>query len=809
MEGTAGTTLSNWNVSNLTTINGKGTSVTPLKLANQGLLDFTVSPTLNWISADDRVLLSNYTFDTVELYQISYLWNGREQLTGLAEAKLYANRTYDTKADTNGRFIKTWFDKDLDGVVDRNLIDPLLDEYKPFVRASLDAVNYNFFDTSSAAVAGDVIEYVRGVEVPGTRSRKVKYVSTAAEGVMRLGDIVNSTPTVVGSPQEAFDLLYADNSYSPFRQKYQSRRVVVYVGGNDGLLHAFNGGFYTVVPTTTAKGTENTVVYTPAGFKSDGTTVATEHPLGSELWAYAPKNLLPHLRWLTDSAGYPESHVYFMDGKPRVFDANIFTPEAACATNPNDLACVHPNGWGTVMVVGMNLGGGKILVDADTNQNGTFGAGDTTHEMRSAYVVFDITDPENEPQLLGEIPVPDGSFSAVYPTVAAFRDAKTAAPNSWYLIFGNGPDNSSAGIADYASTQTAKMYMFDLKQLVSGIGTSPALSGAVTASCTTQTLTPSPYQVARCDTGVANSFMGTPMVVDWQLDFKGDSSYFGVVGDDSATSGRVFRMDFNNTEDPSKWDAMELFFNAGRPVMAQPVPAIDNLKKKWIYFGTGRYFTTADKSSTPQHTLYGIRDDGTAGAVATGSLVNVSNVEVYTDGNLAASMSGAPLSTTVTTFTDLVKQIDTNASIKGWKLNLPLINGVLGTDPSTRNTTRSTLLGGVLFTSVFQPSIEPCQGEGESRLYGLYYKSGTAFPDPSVLGSRTVTVGSNLKYISNKYIELGRGVATSPALHSGTGSGSDSVRVFTQLSTGDIIQATAETITPVRTGKTSWTDRKE
>ena len=46
----------------------------------------------------------------------------------------------------------------------------------------------------------------------------------------------------------------------------------------------------------------------------------TRHPLGAELWAYVPKNLLPHLQWL----GRPDySHVYFMDLPIRVFDMGV------------------------------------------------------------------------------------------------------------------------------------------------------------------------------------------------------------------------------------------------------------------------------------------------------------------------------------------------------------------------------------------------------------------------------------------------------------------------------------------------------
>src|SRR5690606_11608135 len=133
----------------------------------------------------------------------------------------------------------------------------------------------------------------------------------------------------------------------------------------------------------------------------------------------------------------------------------------------------------TVMVVGMNLGGGSMKVNIDHDKNPATPVKQVF--TKSAYVVFDITNPEAEPRLLAEIPMPDGSFTTVYPAVAAFQDVGTttscrdadvpeAACNSWYLVFGNGPSN-----LEYVSTKNAKVYLFDLGQLSTKTA-SPALT---------------------------------------------------------------------------------------------------------------------------------------------------------------------------------------------------------------------------------------------------------------------------------------------------------------------------------------------
>ena len=208
--------------------------------------------------------------------------------------------------------------------------------------------------------------------IPAFRSRKSDYDESGTAKTWRLGDIVYSTPTIVAAPSEGFDLLYKDDTYTNFYKKYVKRRTVVYAGGNDGMLHAINGGFYDSDNLKFWKGCDS------------GTYSDTGKSLGSELWAYVPYNLLPHLYWLTDSAYNSQYHVNYVDLKPRIFDAKIFTPDTT-----------HTNGWGTVLVCGMRFGGGKIR--ADLNHDNTYSTTGTTPDriMRSAYIVMDITDPES------------------------------------------------------------------------------------------------------------------------------------------------------------------------------------------------------------------------------------------------------------------------------------------------------------------------------------------------------------------------------------------------------------------------------
>lgn len=666
---------------------------------------------------------------TIDIEDVNPLWNAREQLY-LSGVTVTTQRTYSVTAD-NGRFIQTWIDADLDAKVDSG-------EIKDFTATEIASSYYGYMDVGSAATATSAINYIRGEEQTGYRSRTVDYDSDGTTEVMRLGDIVNSTPTVVGAPEEAFDLLYGDSSYATFRSQYANRRQVVYVGANDGLLHAFNGGFFNAANTS----------FTTDGYKWDG-TAATEHPLGSEIWAYAPMNLLPHLKWLTSTSYL---HVFYMDGKPRVFDAKIFTDD-------DD----HPGGWGTVLVAGMRLGGGPMTIDTAADGLGNPNASDDT-TMSSAFVVIDITNPEEEPDILGEIRVPNGTYTTNYPTVV------TLGSDHWYLAFGSGPDTLSS--AKVTSNVNPYLYVYALSDL---------------AQTKTVTLTKS-YELS----GNTSTFVGNAATADWDLDFIADEVYFGLIGDADGDDGGLMRWDLNEDTDPDNWSDPTKLLNVDQPIVATPTLGLDEDGEHWIYAGTGRLFVSADKISTTQQTLYGVKDTDSS-TLDEYNLYDVTDIKVLTDGTIDGDAS-------LSTFTALESEIETNQN--GWRLNLTAD----GSDPAERSLRQASLLGATLFATAYTPNSDQCEAEGTSVLFGLYYKTGTAYYDPVVFGSETSTLTDGTTGTESiKSVDLGKGHATTPNLHSGSGKGDDDVTVFTQMSTGAVNKQDSTTIEgKVRSGEASW-----
>ena len=142
----------------------------------------------------------------------------------------------------------------------------------------------------SESEANELIAWARGEEVDGYRDR---------QGWL-LGDIIHSTPVVVGPPAE----FMMEEGYTQFRQAHENRRKMVYVGANDGMIHSFDA------------------------------------ETGYEAWAFVPEFALPKFVDMADSS---YCHLYTCDQTVTVKDAQI-------------------NGaWKTVMVAGGGGGGSQIF----------------------------------------------------------------------------------------------------------------------------------------------------------------------------------------------------------------------------------------------------------------------------------------------------------------------------------------------------------------------------------------------------------------------------------------------------------------
>ncbi|WP_188396437.1 pilus assembly protein [Oxalicibacterium flavum] len=141
-----------------------------------------------------------------------------------------------------------------------------------------------------------------------------------------LGDIVNSNPQFVGKPASGHD----DSAYFTFANTHKDREPMLYVGGNDGMLHGF---------------------------------LASN---GVEKLAYIPSSVVPNLKELT---GQSYGHRYFVDGTPTIADVKV-----------------DASTWKTLLIGGLNAGG-KGLYALDVTDVGTF-----SEENAGSLVQWEFTD---------------------------------------------------------------------------------------------------------------------------------------------------------------------------------------------------------------------------------------------------------------------------------------------------------------------------------------------------------------------------------------------------------------------------------
>ncbi|WP_249621074.1 PilC/PilY family type IV pilus protein [Desulfuromonas sp. CSMB_57] len=142
-----------------------------------------------------------------------------------------------------------------------------------------------------------------------------------------LGDIVNSDPVVVGVLNFRYENLPAgtpgQDTYAAFVEANKTRRRMVYVGANDGMLHAFDANS------------------------------------GEEVFAYVPGGVYQNLAYLTDPA---YTHRYYVDGSPFVGDAYI------------------DGQWRTILI-GTLGGGGRSVFALDVTDPDNFNAGNVMWEF--------------------------------------------------------------------------------------------------------------------------------------------------------------------------------------------------------------------------------------------------------------------------------------------------------------------------------------------------------------------------------------------------------------------------------------------
>jgi len=393
--------------------------------------------------------------------------------------------------------------------------------------------------TSLETKQENLVRFIRGEDISGCRSRDT------GSGIWKLGDIVYSTPKIVQ---------YKDYS-------------MVFVGANDGMLHAFREGKI----RTDGLSTGQLVRLCDDGNVSNCTTST----LGQEEWAFIPKNIMPYLRYLADPS---YSHIYYVDLSPYIIQEDT-----------NDDGYIDKR----ILIGGMRLGGacgcsGSECVNPPSDTCPTPSSSNCVG--LSSYFALDITDADN-PRFLWEFSDPKLGFSYSGPAYIKRGDSR-------YIMFVSGPTDYSGDAG-----QDLKIFVLQLDNSFQVTNITKMSGQSETGFVTRSELS-----------SYTNSFGGRLFTdgIDYDNDNTTDAVFFGVNQKNGSTwQGNLLliKPDDNN---PANWDIDTVFNSATKPITTK-IEYMKCFNMNFIYFGTGRWFFKTDdegQNSNDVENLYGIRIDG-------------------------------------------------------------------------------------------------------------------------------------------------------------------------------------------------------
>ncbi len=271
--------------------------------------------------------------------------------------------------------------------------------------------------------AGNSLRFIWGDRdaVTGTTDLARKYLG------QKLGDIFHSGPLVVGNPNDFFSFqanvcarqvdgtCRPGSEYQTFFNNYKNRRRVLYVGANDGLLHAFEAGVWDRTPSVC-----------PGGHCYDLGT-------GAELFAFAPRAIMQIYKPLKDAVGaQTKQDEWTVDLSPSAADVFIDTSHSGTPVPAN-------RAWHTVLVGGAREG---------SPFEGTDGA--SPKNSLGSYFALDVTQPDE----LASVGGPESSGSSTAPRcLNAAGDATCA--RDWPTVLWEITDTNDAdsnGVPDMGET---------------------------------------------------------------------------------------------------------------------------------------------------------------------------------------------------------------------------------------------------------------------------------------------------------------------------------------------------------------------
>ena len=706
-------------------------------------------------------------------------WKGNLKKYGLNDSNEIVDKNGVVATDPNGNFLPTatsfWSTSpdgenvDMGGVGEELITraDPRI--IYTYTGTSNDLTNSsNSFSNSNTALpallgasdtdSAKIVNYVYGKDawdedVDGNTT-EVRGSATDNDGWI-LGDILHSRPLI--QPYNRYSL---DDEDDPAKNL-----SVIYVGSNDGQLHAF----------------------------SDAT--------GDELWSFIPPSVLPGLHYLNDNI-----HQYFNDGSPTMWtydhdkDGNIGTVAEAGDGDLDDGSQDK-----AILLFGMRRGGGIDHLTAGS---------------RGAYYALDVTNPSS-PKYLWKIDNQTTGFSELgetwsNPVVGKMRlngEVKIVAfigagyDNNEDLRYGNqqqfpddtddtldtaGPENIGANEATSVGTSAQYqpkgrgIYLIELAKISS--------TGTVTVNSSPTLLWSWVYTAARESSDSANnphySFPSGIAAIDTNFDGYIDTLYCGDTG------GNLWRFKVGSKTSTSDWAGTKIFSaNPSDTTVSDENPATNGRKIFYapsvvlesgyngVFFGTGDRPHALNTSVTNR--MYAVFDRGQSSPVTEANMVNV------TDDILQADTSAGRV--TQQNISDQLQDLSSTDKY-GWFIKLNSASF-----PGEKVLSSALVYNKVAYFTTFSPQMlteseDPCQtgNLGAGRTFALNYLTGEAVfnydktndgSDTTNTRATTSTDGVILRR-SDRVLYIGTGIPSGVVLVVSDGGGNGTGKAFTLVGSG-------------------------
>jgi type IV pilus assembly protein PilY1 len=407
-----------------------------------------------------------------------------------------------------------------------------------------------------------------------------------------LGDIVHSEAVLV---QNALSPLYTDTNnpgYSLFSTAQANRQPVVYVGGNDGMLHAFQADFQ--APTTGSPWTGG----------------------GGELFAYVPSLLfsgpnatpavdgLAALSNLTGVSTNDYTHHFYVDQTPQVADVDFTYTAAATYVSPPVVSTTPTTNcdgigndacWHTMLVGGLGKGGKGIYALDITTVPAAIDATTNTAAKEKTLATSKV---------LWEFTTADMGYSYGKPLIAKTRKY------GWVVLMTSGYNNATGHGHLYVLNAKTGALLATLTTPDAGTASNPSGLGQATA-----------FTKDISDNTVEQVYAGDLLGNVWRFDLSGTGTYPAPIQFATLTDG-------TNPQPITTAPRVELDLNA---------TALGT--RRWVFVGTGKALDVSDLSSTQQQTMYALRDGDANAPSTTGLPISRSTTTLKKVTNLTVGVS--------------------------------------------------------------------------------------------------------------------------------------------------------------------------